>query len=95
MQARYVHTNLIAHDWQQLARFYTEVFDCRFVPPARDYQSPELDQGTGLHHAHLRGGHFRLPGYGDQGPTLEIYTYDAELSPFCQHRADAHSSREY
>jgi len=33
MQAKYVHTNLIAVDWQRLAKFYTEVFGCRFDPP--------------------------------------------------------------
>jgi len=26
--------------------------------------------------AHLRGVHLRLPGYGDNGPTLEIFSYD-------------------
>jgi predicted enzyme related to lactoylglutathione lyase len=76
MQAKYVHTNLIAHDWRKLAAFYTTVFGCSFVPPERDYQSAELDRGTGLRQAHLRGAHFRMPGYGDSGPTLEIYTYD-------------------
>jgi predicted enzyme related to lactoylglutathione lyase len=25
---RYVHTNLIAADWQRLARFYCDVFGC-------------------------------------------------------------------
>ena len=76
MQARYVHTNLIAHDWRRLGDFYCAVFGCTFVPPERDYQSADLDRGTHLKHAHLRGAHFRLPGYGDEGPTLEIYTYD-------------------
>ncbi len=76
MQARYAHTNLIAHDWQRLATFYTQVFGCTFVPPERDYQNEALDRGTGLSNAHLRGGHFRLPGYTEAGPTLEIYTYD-------------------
>jgi catechol 2,3-dioxygenase-like lactoylglutathione lyase family enzyme len=27
--------------------------------------------------AHLRGMHLRLPGYGDTGPTLEIFSYSA------------------
>ena len=26
--------------------------------------------------AHLQGVHLRLPGYGDEGPTLEIFGYD-------------------
>ena len=35
-----------------------------------------MDAGTGLHGAHLRGAHLRLPGYADGGPTLEIYSYN-------------------
>ena len=76
MQAKYVHTNLIAEDWQRLAEFYTEVFGCSFVPPERDYRGADLDAATGLKGAHLTGAHLRLPGYGDTGPTIEIYNYD-------------------
>jgi hypothetical protein len=46
--ARYVHTNLIAHDWQALARFYQDVFGCVVVPPERDFRGKDLDAGTGL-----------------------------------------------
>jgi predicted enzyme related to lactoylglutathione lyase len=82
MQAKYVHTNLIAEDWQRLAKFYTEVFGCSFVPPERDYKGADLDAATGLTSAHLTGVHLRLPGYGDNGPTIEIYNYDQlELHP--------------
>ena len=80
MQAKYVHTNLIAEDWQKLAKFYTEVFGCSFVPPERDYQGADLDSATGLQDAHLTGAHLRLPGWGDGGPTIEIYNY-AQLAP--------------
>lgn len=76
-QARYVHTNLIAHDWQALARFYERLVGCVRVPPERDLEGPAMDAGTGLPGAHLRGVHLRLPGYGDTGPTLEIYTYES------------------
>ena len=73
--ARFGHVNLIAHDWRVLARFYERVLGCTPVPPLRDYRGPELDAGAGLSDAHLEGVHLRLPGYGDEGPTLEIYTY--------------------
>lgn len=82
MQAKYVHTNLIARDWRKLAKFYTEVFGCSLAPPERDYKGEALDAGTGLKGAHLTGAHFHLPGYGEEGPTLEIYNYDQlEESP--------------
>ncbi len=73
---RYGHTNLVARDWRRLAHFYEEVFGCVPVPPERDYRSADLDRATGLTDAHLTGAHLRLPGLGDAGPTLEIYTYD-------------------
>ncbi len=72
---RYAHTNLIARDWRSLADFYIRLFDCVPVPPERDLGGEVMERGTGLPGAHLRGMHLRLPGYGDSGPTLEIYTY--------------------
>jgi catechol 2,3-dioxygenase-like lactoylglutathione lyase family enzyme len=45
------------------------------VPPERDYSGPELEAGTGLPGARLRGVHLRLPGLGADGPTLEVFQY--------------------
>jgi predicted enzyme related to lactoylglutathione lyase len=77
ISTRYVHTNLIAADWQALARFYEKVFGCVRLLPERDLAGPAMDAGTGLPAAHLRGVHLRLPGCGEAGPTLEIFTYDS------------------
>jgi hypothetical protein len=76
LQARYVHTNLIAADWQTLALFYETVFGCVHLPPERDLAGPTMEAGTGLPGAHLREVHLRLPGYGTTGPTIEIFTYE-------------------
>lgn len=76
IEARYVHTNLIAHDWKTLAQFYEQVFGCRSVPPERDLAGPWLEEATGVPNAHIRGAHLRLPGYGEEGPTLEIFQYN-------------------
>jgi predicted enzyme related to lactoylglutathione lyase len=75
IQARYVHTNLIARDWHQLVKFYEDVFGCIQVPPKRDISGKILEAGTNLPGAHLQGIHLRLPGYGNKGPTLEIFSY--------------------
>ncbi len=75
IKAKYVHTNLIAEDWRRLSRFYQDVFGCAVVPPERDFKGEKLEAGTGIKDAHLKGVHLRLPGYGDSGPTLEIFTY--------------------
>ncbi len=74
--ARYVHTNLVAADWRTLADFYERVFGCVPVPPERDFRGPDLEAGTGIPGAHLRGVHLRLPGWSEAGPTLEIFQYD-------------------
>lgn len=73
---RYAHTNLIARDWRALSRFYQELFGCIPVPPVRDFTGPDLERGTGLRGAELRGEHLRLPGHGPEGPTLEIFNYN-------------------
>jgi catechol 2,3-dioxygenase-like lactoylglutathione lyase family enzyme len=73
--ARFGHTNLIARDWQRLADWYERLFGCTPVPPERDYAGPDLARGTGIADAALKGVHLRLPGHGDDGPTLEIYTF--------------------
>jgi len=75
MKARYKHTNIIARDWNALAVFYEKVFGCVRVPPERHLFGEWLEKGTGVPGARFSGVHLRLPGYGDGGPTLEIYQY--------------------
>lgn len=76
IEARYVHTNLIARDADALVAFYRDVFGCAPVPPARDYAGRDLERGAGVAGARLTGMHLHLPGHGPDGPTLEIYRYD-------------------
>ena len=76
--ARFVHTNLIARDWKTLARFYEQVFGCTRLPPERDLAGQWIEDGTGVPDARIRGVHLRLPGYGADGPTLEIFQYNRE-----------------
>jgi predicted enzyme related to lactoylglutathione lyase len=72
---RFVHTNIVAKNWKSLADFYVKVFHCKLKPPKRKLSGAWLDQGTGLQDAIVEGAHLLLPGYGDDGPTLEIFTY--------------------
>lgn len=81
IEARFGHVNLVARDWPALATFYERVFGCEFVPPERDFSGPDLEAGTGVPGASLRGVHLRLPGGGDGGPTLEIFEYQPALEP--------------
>ena len=76
LEARFTHTNVIAKDWKKLAEFYQRIFNCTPVPPERDLAGPWLERATRVPGAHLRGVHLRLPGYGEAGPTLEIFEYN-------------------
>ncbi len=73
--AKFGHTNIIARDWRKLADFYTRVFGCTPVGSERNLQGEELERGTGVPRAALRGIHLRMPGHGETGPTLEIFSY--------------------
>ena len=77
LKARYGHTNLIARDWRLLARFYEDVFGCVPVPPERHARGTWAEKLTNLRGVEVRGMHLRLPGFGDGGPTLEIFQYAA------------------
>ena len=73
---RYAHTNMIARDHKKLIAFYKAVFHCRSIGETRDLQGEWLDRLTGLSGAHIVGEHLCLPGYGEDHPTLEIFSYD-------------------
>lgn len=73
---RFAHTNIAARDWKLLVDFYTRVFECTVKLPERDLAGDWLDNATGLTRAKLKGVHLLLPGYGDNPPTLEIFTYE-------------------
>lgn len=75
IQAKYVHTNLIAKDWQKLVDFYEQVFGCVKLEPKRKLSGEIFEQGTAVPNAKLEGMHLQLPGYNNQGPTLEIFQY--------------------
>lgn len=76
MEIKYVHTNIIAKDWKKLSDFYIEVFNCIPKPPERDLSGEWLDKLTNLKSSHIKGIHLLLPGFKENGPTLEIFQYD-------------------
>lgn len=77
MPVKYIHTNIIARDWQSLADFYIQVFECTPIYPQRDLSGAWVDQLTQIKGCHIKGIHLALPGY-DEGPTLEIFSYQPE-----------------
>ncbi len=94
---RFAHTNIVAGDWRKLADFYIAVFDCRIKPPERRLSGDWLDRGTGLSNARLEGVHLLLPGYPEDGPTLEIFTYEGATFreiPMADHSGFSHIAFE-
>ncbi len=58
-----------------LAEFYQSVLGCVLVPPERHFSGSDLEAGTGVRGSNVDGVHLRMPGNGDEGPTIEIFTY--------------------
>jgi predicted enzyme related to lactoylglutathione lyase len=76
MSFRYVHTNIIAKDWRKVSEFYQKVFRCRPLPDGkRDIKGEWIDKMTGIPSVHIVGEHLLLPGYSEDHPTLEIFSY--------------------
>lgn len=75
MSVKYVHTNLVAKDWKKLVYFYTEILDCVPVPPERNLKGEWIEKATNVKDSQISGMHLRLPGWGNNGPTLEIFQY--------------------
>lgn len=75
---RYAHTNLVARDWRKLADFYVRVFGCVPVSSERNHKGPHFDALTAIPGIQARGQHLRLPGHGEDGPTLEVFQFDPQ-----------------
>lgn len=72
---KFSHTNLVTPNWKRLSRFYIDVFGCVPSGPIRQLSGCSVADGTGVAEPQIEGLHLRLPGFGDQGPTLEIFQY--------------------
>lgn len=78
MDIKYCHVCIACKDWQLISKFYQDVFGCIPLDPVRNMQgewaghliaAPDVDE------AEIVGEHIMVPGYGEQGPTLEILSY--------------------
>ena len=65
--------------------------------PHRNLSGSWLSQGTGVNNAALKGAHLRLPGWGNQGPTLEVFQYnknEQQPSPLANRKGLGHLAFE-
>ncbi len=72
----FAHVNLVANDWQRLARFYREVFQCTEHPPERHLTGAWIERAVNIPGARIDGMHLLLPPAGGAGITIEIFQYN-------------------
>jgi predicted enzyme related to lactoylglutathione lyase len=79
MPTKYVHINIICKNCTKLADFYVQAFECE--PSGKEYElyGDWLKKGASIESAKLKGINLKLPGYGKNGPILEIFQYDEML----------------
>jgi predicted enzyme related to lactoylglutathione lyase len=76
---KYLHTNLTVTDLEMISGFYQKVFGCVPVRAPQDLSGAWLGDITGVEDATIRYVHLRLPGYGPDGPELELIQYASGL----------------
>ena len=77
---RYSHANLIVKNVPEMVSFYRDILGCRSIGQTRDLAGGWVDRLTGIERAHITGEHLALPGYDENGPTLEIFGYDSVIA---------------
>ena len=76
---KYLHTNLTVTDLDRISGFYQKVFGCAPVRAPQNLSGKWLEDITGVKNASIWYVHLRLPGYGPEGPELELIQYANEL----------------
>jgi catechol 2,3-dioxygenase-like lactoylglutathione lyase family enzyme len=71
----FVHPNIVAKDWKELARFYKEVFGLAEKPPERHLKGEWFERATDVKDADAEGIHLVLRDDCDPPVTLEILQY--------------------
>lgn len=75
---RFDQVKILAHDLEALVSFYIEALDCVVVVPEQSTDRA-VARGVGVPDAEVRLGVLRLPGRGDHGPVLELYSVEGEV----------------
>lgn len=78
MEFKYCHVCIACKDWKLISQFYQDVFGCIPLDPFRHMTGKwagQLIAAENLEEAEVVGEHLLVPGYGENGPTLEILSY--------------------
>lgn len=72
---KYEHTNIICKDLYKIVGFYVIVFKCKQIGKEGSLSGSWVDKGAGLQNVNMKTINLQLPGYGDDGPKLELFQY--------------------
>lgn len=74
---RFDQTKFLANDVETLSRFYVEALDCETVVAPQEVEAA-VSRAVGVPDATVTLTILRLPGRGDHGPVLELYSVDGQ-----------------
>lgn len=75
---RFDQVKFLSRDLDALSRFYVDALGCSVVVPATSTDSA-VSRAVGVPDAQVRLLILRLPGRGDHGPVLELYSVEGEV----------------
>lgn len=76
---RFDQTKFLSRDPESLAGFYEEALGCDTVVPLQEITDPAVPRAFGVPEARVSLTVLRLPGRGDHGPVLELYSVSGSL----------------
>lgn len=78
-RVRFDQVKFLARDLKSLAAFYETALDCETVVPIQESIDKAVARAVGVPGANVTLTILRLPGRGDHGPVLELYTVRGEI----------------
>lgn len=77
---RFDQVKFLARDAEALASFYEEALGCEIVVPPQDVDDA-MSRAVGVPDAVVKLVVLRLPGRGEHGPVLELYSVNGDRPP--------------
>lgn len=75
IDCKYLQTNLTVKDIERMQAFYVEVFGCVPLRKIDHLTGKWIEDITSVENGEIKYVHLRFPGYGNNGPELELIQY--------------------
>lgn len=75
---RFDQVKFLARDPEALASFYEQALGCEIVVPLQELEDDAVARATGVPDAEIQLTVLRLPGRGEHGPVLEVYSVNGD-----------------